>query len=174
MPIAARAPASWLEEMHKGNPTWRGQPNYAVLVNQHKILGNPTRIKAAVFGFCPSGGVGLCNLDKIKKKTAVFFRMSSLTYQRGEYFLLMRTLSGGHTRPARPTDHLCASRKPGSGEAHSNSSPLDWGKPCAWKPHTHEDFFSGLFWELRRFSIPTAALAPHSIPKRLIDSHDQQ
>jgi len=32
---------------------------------------------------------------------------------------------GGHTRPASPTDHLCASRKPGSGEAHSNSSPLD-------------------------------------------------
>jgi len=29
----ARAPASWLEEMHKGNPTWRGQPNYAVLVD---------------------------------------------------------------------------------------------------------------------------------------------
>ena len=72
MPIAARAPASWLEEMHKGNPTWRGQPNYAVLVNQHKILGNPTRIKAAVFGFCPSGGVGLCNLDKIKKKRQFF------------------------------------------------------------------------------------------------------
>ena len=99
--------------------------------------------------------------------------MSSLTYQRGEYFLLMRTLSGGHTRPARPTDHLCASRKPGSGEAHSNSSPLDWGKPCAWKPHM-KIFQSGLFWELRRFSIPTAALAPHSIPKRLVDSHDQQ
>ena len=32
LPFAARAPASWLEEMHKGNPTWRGQPNYAVLV----------------------------------------------------------------------------------------------------------------------------------------------
>jgi len=29
----ARAPGSWLEEMHKGNPRWRGQPNYAVLVD---------------------------------------------------------------------------------------------------------------------------------------------
>lgn len=29
----ARAPASWLNEMHKDNPAWRGQPNYAILVD---------------------------------------------------------------------------------------------------------------------------------------------
>jgi len=29
----ARAPASWIAEMHKGNPEWRGQPNFAILVD---------------------------------------------------------------------------------------------------------------------------------------------
>lgn len=29
----ARAPASWLQEMHKGNPDWRLQPNFAILVD---------------------------------------------------------------------------------------------------------------------------------------------
>ena len=29
----ARAPKEWLEQMHKDNPTWRHQPNYAVLVD---------------------------------------------------------------------------------------------------------------------------------------------
>ena len=29
----ARAPADWLEQMHKDNPTWKHQPNYAILVD---------------------------------------------------------------------------------------------------------------------------------------------
>jgi len=29
----ARAPASWIEEMHKGSPDWRLQPNFAILVD---------------------------------------------------------------------------------------------------------------------------------------------
>ena len=29
----ARAPQQWLSEMHKNNPDWKYQPNYAVLVD---------------------------------------------------------------------------------------------------------------------------------------------
>ena len=29
----ARAPQDWLEQMHKDNPSWRHQPNYAILVD---------------------------------------------------------------------------------------------------------------------------------------------
>jgi len=29
----ARAPQNWLEEMHKNNPEWKTQPNYAILVD---------------------------------------------------------------------------------------------------------------------------------------------
>ena len=29
----ARAPQQWLSEMHKNNPSWKTQPNYAVLVD---------------------------------------------------------------------------------------------------------------------------------------------
>lgn len=29
----ARAPAHWLAEMHRGQPGWGQQPNYAVLVD---------------------------------------------------------------------------------------------------------------------------------------------
>ena len=29
----ARAPQQWLSEMHKNNPDWKTQPNYAVLVD---------------------------------------------------------------------------------------------------------------------------------------------
>ena len=29
----ARAPHTWIQEMHKNNPTWQHQPNYAMLVD---------------------------------------------------------------------------------------------------------------------------------------------
>ena len=29
----ARAPANWIQEMHKNNPSWQQQPNYAILVD---------------------------------------------------------------------------------------------------------------------------------------------
>lgn len=29
----ARAPERWIEEMHKGSPEWKGQPNFAILVD---------------------------------------------------------------------------------------------------------------------------------------------
>lgn len=29
----ARAPATWISEMHKGSPDWKDQPNYAILVD---------------------------------------------------------------------------------------------------------------------------------------------
>jgi len=31
--LEARAPQDWLSEMHKNNPAWRTQPNYAILVD---------------------------------------------------------------------------------------------------------------------------------------------
>ena len=29
----ARAPDTWIQEMHQNNPTWQHQPNYAMLVD---------------------------------------------------------------------------------------------------------------------------------------------
>ena len=54
--------------------------------------------------------------------------------------LKKETLQGGHERPSRPTDHLCASREPGSDEAHGHPPPIHRGDSLL-----HEYLFKTFF-----------------------------
>ena len=58
--------------------------------------------------------------------------------------LKKETLQGGHERPSRPTDHLCASREPGSDEAHGHPPPIHRGDllhDYLFKTFLQQDYF---------------------------------
>ena len=59
--------------------------------------------------------------------------------------LKKETLQGGHERPSRPTDHLCASREPGSDEAHGHPPPVHRGDSLLhdnlFKNFLQQDYF---------------------------------